>query len=247
MRAKATRPKLFYEGAHDGYVLPHMSLSESVLALEPRFMFDAAGMATGAEVAVDTIAQEQADQALNTDSIEDANTPPAAIGTTENLLNALTTVEPVSSRNEIIFIDTSVEDYASLITGINSNAELVFLDSDRDGVEQIADTLADRNDIDAIHIISHGSAGQLELGNTTLNVESMQGKHADELHIVANTLNDTADILIYGCNFAEGDQGKLAADTLAHLTGADIAASNDLTGNINLGGDWDLESQVGKI
>ena len=48
MRAKATRPKLFYEGAHDGYVLPHMSLSESVLALEPRFMFDAAGMATGA-------------------------------------------------------------------------------------------------------------------------------------------------------------------------------------------------------
>ncbi len=109
-RAKATRPKLFYEGAHDGYALPHMCLGESVLALEPRFMFDAAGMATGTEVAVDAIAQEQADQALNTEIIEDANTPPAAIGTPENLLNALTTIDPVSSRNEIIFIDTSVGD-----------------------------------------------------------------------------------------------------------------------------------------
>ena len=55
------------------------------------------------------------------------------------------------------------------------------------------------------------------------------------------------DILLYGCDFARGARGKTAINTLAQLTGADIAASNDYTGNKALGGDWHLEVRVGKI
>ena len=34
---------------------------------------------------------------------------------------------------------------------------------------------------------------------------------------------------------------------LAELTGADVAASDDLTGHASLGGDWELESHIGLI
>ena len=34
---------------------------------------------------------------------------------------------------------------------------------------------------------------------------------------------------------------------MSELTGADVAASNDLTGNAAKGGDWDLEIATGKI
>ena len=45
---------------------------------------------------------------------------------------------------------------------------------------------------------------------------------------------------------------KIGADlefveTLAQLTQADIAASNDLTGNKDNGGDWQLEINLGEI
>jgi hypothetical protein len=36
-------------------------------------------------------------------------------------------------------------------------------------------------------------------------------------------------------------------DSLADLTGADVAASDDLTGSAELGGDWELEYQTGEV
>ena len=76
---------------------------------------------------------------------------------------------------------------------------------------------------------------------------SMQGQYADELAIINQALTDEADWLIYGCNFGEGVIGQEAATLLAELTGAEIAASNDLTGSTELGGDWDLEYRTGAI
>ncbi|MEQ8939367.1 MAG: DUF4347 domain-containing protein, partial [Gammaproteobacteria bacterium] len=246
---KQTRPKLFYAGAHDGVENARMSVADSLQALEPRIMFDAAGVATGAEVAADDVAEQQADEA-----IEPANLQPAAANDenatspdTDALAEALSGFQPPAGRNEIVFIDKSVEDYQTLLSGINSEAELIFIDSNSDGLEQIANSLQNRTDIDAIHIVSHGDAGELYLGNAVLTQSSMQGEHADELNSIKSSLSESADILIYGCNFAEGDAGKAATDTLAAMTDADIAASDDVTGHASLDGDWELEYNVGSI
>ena len=201
-----------------------MSVSDSVQALEPRIMFDAAGVVTGAEVAADNVAEEQAEQAFTSENLE-AQAVNQENEQSDELIAALADLVPPAGRNEIIFIDKSVEDYTSLISGISSDAELVFIDSNSDGLEQIANVLGDRTNIDAIHIVSHGDTGELFLGNTTLTQESMQSEHADELAVIKEAFSEEADILIYGCNFAEGDLGKSAADTLAELTGADVAAS----------------------
>ena len=53
--------------------------------------------------------------------------------------------------------------------------------------------------------------------------------------------------MIYGCDVAQTDAGRALIDSLARLTGADVAASTDLTGSALLGGDWDLEYANGDI
>ncbi|RKZ48833.1 MAG: hypothetical protein DRQ58_03530, partial [Gammaproteobacteria bacterium] len=249
---KQIEHKRIIERAAEHIILPHTGLAETVISLEPRFMFDAAGLATGAEVTVDATAQAQidtalADAAVDVALIDDATAPAVSQNDNNDLIEALATVEPPGSSQEIIFVDSSVNDYQTLLSGINQNVEVIMLDANRDGVEQIAEILAGRSNINAIHIISHGDTGQLHLGNTILTAESMQGEHVDELAIIGQALSSDADILIYGCNFAAGEYGQQAAETLAKLTGADVAASDDATGATELGGDWDLEVQQGDI
>ncbi len=221
-----------------------------LFALEERIMFDGAAIATGAEVVQEQGTQDQAPQEQDSQTFDDnaeAQTPSNPFTDTVDLLSALSTLAAPSDRKEIVFIDTSVDDYHTLMEGINPQAEVILLDPTRDGMEQIAEILGERSDIDAVHLISHGDSGELRVGTGVLNVASMQGEHADELAIIKQALAADADWLIYGCHFGEGEAGKEAAHMLADLTGADIAASSDLTGSADLGGDWDLEYEVGVI
>ncbi|MDH3632893.1 MAG: DUF4347 domain-containing protein, partial [Gammaproteobacteria bacterium] len=64
---------------------------------------------------------------------------------------------------EIVFVDEGVDNYQQLVADIRNNAdssrniEVVVLDRDQDGIEAISEFLQDRDDLDAVHIISHGS------------------------------------------------------------------------------------------
>ncbi len=150
-------------------------------------------------------------------------------------------------RHELVFVDVSVEDYQTLLAGVDPRAEVVLLDANRDGIDQIAEVLSQRSGLNAIHIVSHGSMGELQLGQATLNLDSMHDRYAEQLGRIGQALALDADILIYGCNFAEGLLGRAAEESLAQLTGADVAASSDATGSAALGGDWELERSVGFV
>ncbi|MEK9139535.1 MAG: DUF4347 domain-containing protein, partial [Nitrospirota bacterium] len=224
-----------------GAVRPKLSL----LSLESRLMFDAAAAATAAEVNQEQVAQEQAESAVSSDNTPGSESQ-ASIESQE-LLQAITTYSPGETPTEVAFVDPTVPDYQSLIAGMGPNVQVVMLDGGQDGMEQIAASLAGRTGIDAIHIISHGAEGQLSLGTGTLTQESMTGQYADELAAIRQSLSESADILVYGCDFAEGQAGQDATTLLSQLTGADVAASTDDTGYAGLGGDWDLELQTGTI
>ena len=213
------------------------------LPLEQRLMFDAAAAATTAEVASEQVAQEQAETAVSGGDGE----PIAAETESQDLLQALASYSPGESTTEVVFVDPTVPNYQELLSGMDPNVEVIMLDSGQDGVEQIAAALSGRTGIDAIHIISHGTEGRLNLGTGTLTQESMTGQYADELATIQQALSEQADILVYGCNFAEGQAGQDAVTLLSQLTGADVAASTDATGFTGLGGDWVLESQTGSI
>ncbi|MEW6494201.1 MAG: DUF4347 domain-containing protein [Cyanobacteriota bacterium] len=149
------------------------------------------------------------------------------------------------TSSTIVFIDSAVDDYQSLVNGVIPEAEVIVLDSTHDGVVQITEVLQGRNDIAAIHIVSHGSPGCLYLGNTQLNFDTLE-RYASQLQVWATSLT-SSPILLYGCNVAAGDAGTEFVQRLHQLTGADIAASANRTGSAALGGDWELEVVTGII
>ncbi|MGB7248169.1 MAG: DUF4347 domain-containing protein, partial [Phormidesmis sp.] len=152
-----------------------------------------------------------------------------------------------SSRQELVVVDAGVEDKEALIADFESRGvEYVVLDGDGDGVSQITEVLANRSGLDALHIISHGSQGQAHLGNAVLSADTIDG-YSDELADWGEALGAEGDILFYGCDLADGPGGASFVNEISALTGADVAASNDLTGAAHLGGDFDLEVKAGAI
>ncbi|UCH49236.1 MAG: DUF4347 domain-containing protein, partial [Betaproteobacteria bacterium] len=163
-----------------------------------------------------------------------------------------TSAQQQEHARELIFVDTSTPDYQDLLDHIISGSddqnqyEIVLIDPESDGVNTITNTLVSRNDLSAVHIVSHGSDGNVELGSTNLTNELL-AQRAGEVTGWANAFSERGDILIYGCNLAASEVGQGLVDDLALLTRADVAASDDLTGHTSLGGDWDLEYHAGEI
>ncbi|RON30799.1 glycosyl hydrolase [Pseudomonas brassicacearum] len=143
----------------------------------------------------------------------------------------------------VVFVDSRVKDADSLLKGVAPGTQVVQLDASRDGLQQIADYLDHHQGVSSVQIIAHGNAGDLWLGNSYLSADNVAARSA-VLAEIGKDMNVGGDILIYGCYTAEGQRGLSFVDSLAQLTGRDVAASSNRTG---IGGDWDLEIATGNI
>ena len=141
----------------------------------------------------------------------------------------------------IVFIDSSVSNYQTLQTGVVDGVETVILSPNKDGIKEISEFLGQHPQITTIHIVSHGSPGCLYLGNAQLNLDNIS-KYADLLRHWQRQ-----SIFLYGCNVAAGDAGEEFISKLHEITTATISASATKTGNTALGGNWQLETTLGKI
>ncbi|RIX42991.1 MAG: DUF4347 domain-containing protein [Rhodocyclales bacterium GT-UBC] len=145
------------------------------------------------------------------------------------------------SRKEVVFVDTRVDNWQALAAGVNDGMEVVLLETSLDALAKMVDWAQNHEGYDAIHLISHGAAGSLKLGRLMLDTSNLS-LYADALKVIGSSLNENGDFLLYGCNVAQGQSGIDFIGRLAQLTGADVAASDDPTGNSALGGDWVLET-----
>jgi hypothetical protein len=137
--------------------------------------------------------------------------------------------------NTLILIDARNSGYQKLLDSLPQVAEVALLSPDEDGLAQITSALTGRSNLDAIHLIRHGSEGALYLGGSVLNTTTLAGYTA-QLQQLGQALFANGDLLLYGCNVASGDAGMDFITRLSVITGADVAASTDLTGAAELGG-----------
>ncbi|MES2070974.1 MAG: DUF4214 domain-containing protein [Pseudomonadota bacterium] len=147
-----------------------------------------------------------------------------------------------AAAHDVVFVDSRVADASSLLKGLAPNTDVVFLQSNGDGLQQMADYLAGHQ-AHSVQIVAHGFEGQLWLGKTFLDNNTIN-THSEALAQIGKALVPGGDILVYSCNLAAGNDGASFVSNLATLTGADVAASSNRTG---AGGDWDLEVTTGKI
>ena len=163
---------------------------------------------------------------------------------------AIAPYNPDRNISSIVFVDGSLADLQAILSGLDPSVTTIVLDPTQDGIQQMADALAGMNGLDAIHVISHGSSGQVNfganLGATQLSQDTL-ARYQNQLATIGQALSATGDLLLYGCNVAQGSQGQAFISALASATGADVAASTDLTGNTLFGGNWQLEAATGAI
>ncbi len=161
-----------------------------------------------------------------------------------------------STPTNLVFIDPSVDGFGSLLKGLKANSEAIILDSTQDGVAQISNFLANyQGAVESVQILSHGAAGLLRLGSASLNLDNLDqyqsalGKwfSPGSIDKSGNKSVNKPDLILYGCGVAEGDRGQEFINKLSQMTGADVAASTDLTGSAAKGGNWILEKATGVI
>ncbi len=152
---------------------------------------------------------------------------------------------------EVVFIDSRVDDYQLLIEDLQRHDpavrfSVVLVDESEDGLHKVSDTLEALGTVSAIHVISHGSDGNIQLGAATIN-QALLDVRGDEFVDWSDNLSAGADILIYGCDLAATQKGITLINQLSELCQCDVAASDDKTGHPSLSADWDLEFVTGIV
>lgn len=152
---------------------------------------------------------------------------------------------PVPQFTKVVFIDSAVSDYQTLVQDIAPDTKVVLLDSNREAFGQMAEALSGMQGLDSVQIVSHGGEGLLYMADRVYRIEGLDGRAA-ELQAIGSALKPGGDILFYACDVGAGESGQAFVEKIHSLTGADVAASSDDTGN-RAGENWSLETTTGTI
>jgi VCBS repeat-containing protein len=221
-----------------------MGTKLDLFQLEQRQLFDGAALVAG----------------IHPDGSTDSHTADASADDVRQGLEARFAVERTSNvpqlsapadKRELLVIDSSVKDWATLTNNLGANVDVLLLDADKDGLQQIADQLLAHNSRDqqrysSLHILSHGDVGIFQLGNRSIDAQTVADKYS-EFAQIGDGLDAGADVLLYGCDVGSNARGINFLKTLADATQRDVAASTNKTGGTVAGGDWKLEATVGDV
>jgi hypothetical protein len=152
----------------------------------------------------------------------------------------------LSTYRQVLIVDTAVSNYQALVASVHSDTEVIVLNAEQDGIEQITQALKTRRDIQTLHILSHGEAGALQLSNICLDANSLE-QYASRIKQWAIALSEDANVLLYGCKVAANETGQQFVQQLSRLIKAPIAAATHLIGDAAQGGNWQLDFTTGTV
>ncbi|WP_204104834.1 MULTISPECIES: DUF4347 domain-containing protein [Spirulina sp. CCY15215] len=166
----------------------------------------------------------------------------------ENCITPNTDVNPSpEGQGMLVIIDPSIPDSQHLARGVLEGATVFQLDPEVDGIAQISAYLKQNQGFTSLHLLCHGAPGSLYIGNNKLNLDNLKTYTHLLQHWQHAFTNFDLHLLLYGCQVAKGRKGREFVQAIAKITGANIAASVDLTGNAALEGTWQLEHEIGAI
>jgi Domain of unknown function (DUF4347) len=143
-------------------------------------------------------------------------------------------------KSEILFVDPSVSDIATILGGLRPEVEAIVLDSSRPAARQIAESLRGRRGLDAVHVIAHGAPGRVRFAAGGWSAETL-GDAADDLVTVGYALRPHGRLMLWSCNAGEGTRGHGLVDALSRVIGVPVGAATRPVGAAALGGEWELE------
>lgn len=143
----------------------------------------------------------------------------------------------------LVAITSNIADADLLVSKALSNAVVLQLSAARSAIDQITDALSWHSAISSLHIVSHGSPGEIQLGEDSLSLATLQN-YQEQLTSWKQVSPQLAQIVLYGCRVAVGDAGAELIDKVHALTGAEIAASRMLVGSSDKGGSCEFAART---
>ncbi|MFO1056574.1 MAG: DUF4347 domain-containing protein [Dongiaceae bacterium] len=107
---------------------------------------------------------------------------------------------------EVLFLDPAVPDRATLLRGLRPGIEVVALRPDRAAARQMAEALAGRAGLAAIHVVAHGEAGHVDLCGGAWSAGSV-ARQAGELGALGRALAPGGEIRLWSCRAGAGAAG----------------------------------------
>jgi len=223
-------------GGGEQYAMVAASLNTAIAA-------DAgAGHTNSALSASATAAAEESTNISTADAITSTDIAPAD--------PASAIAEQAARRLELIYVDPTIENVEALLRALRidplADFQVVALDATRNGLEQISDSLAQYDNVAAVHIVTHGAPAAVKLGANWITHDQLEN-YRSQLESWSNALTSEADLLFYGCEVGMGERGQAFLTQWNEYTGADVAASIDNTGHERFQGNWNLELVVGSV
>ncbi len=96
-----------------------------------------------------------------------------------------------------------------------------------------------------IAFANHGRAGSFSLFNDQdVNINNLKKDRVQQefWKKTGDLLSDKGEIHLLGCEVAATQRGRALIDELEHISGKNVAASTDKTGNVSSQADWELET-----
>lgn len=147
------------------------------------------------------------------------------------------TPEARDGVHEIAFVDPSVPDLAVLLKGMRRDVAVTLLSPVEPAALQMARKLAGMRDIDVVHVIAHGQAGEVHFSGGVLSVDNVDN-HRASLSRIGAALSADGEIRLWVCEAAGGERGADFVDALARISGVAVAASRRRIGAAEQGGSW---------
>ena len=89
---------------------------------------------------------------------------------TQTTLMLDATVQTEHPQHSLVVVDAGLDDLETLLgelrTHAGDSAQIVLVQRDEDGISRLTQALAGREGLKAIHLISHGSDGEIRLGQS---------------------------------------------------------------------------------
>ncbi|NLX05086.1 MAG: DUF4347 domain-containing protein, partial [Phycisphaerae bacterium] len=144
---------------------------------------------------------------------------------------------------DVVLIDNSLNDRELLFQSVDGKSVVIeynsLFDTSTQVLNRVIATAAGRHEaIGSLTILSHGNPGEFTLGNQWITGNTV-GEQQAVWRELGKVFAPGGNIYVFGCNTGDpSGGGQVLLNHLAAWTGADVFASNDITG---AGGDWTLE------
>ena len=145
----------------------------------------------------------------------------------------------MTRKPEVLFVDPAISDIPTILLGLRPEVEAILLDAKNPAARQMSAALHERQNLEAVHVISHGSPGRVSFAAGEWSAETLD-RDAEDLASIGRALGEHGDLRLWSCDVGIGAEGRDFVARLARAARAHVAAATRKVGAAALGGAWAL-------